>query len=248
MKQCFRPKSFGPATVRSALGRKARMAHNAPSTTRRRTAVARDDFGTAIKEALAKRVAYRCSKPECRSLTIGPHAQPARVVNVGVAAHVSAASPKGPRFDPSQTQDERRGLDNAIWLCQTCAKLVDSDVDTYPAARLRAWKIQAEAETLRSLNGGAGEDVYPRPGTSLHSPVPRIAEQVLEVLAQLLEAYRAHPGVARAALGAIPSVPGGQRAPGGVVAVGTRVGRRRRPRRRLGRGPCAALRCGGRVR
>jgi hypothetical protein len=141
--------------------------------------VARDDFGSSIKEALAKRVAYRCSNPNCRSVTIGPHVQPTRTVNVGVAAHIAAASVGGPRFDGRQAADDRASIDNAIWLCQTCAKLVDSDVDAFSVSRLRRWKVEAEAETLRSLNGSEEDDVYPQPSTTQHLPVPRIAGEPL---------------------------------------------------------------------
>jgi len=55
---------------------------------------------------------------------------------------------------------------------------VDSDVDTYPNSRLRGWKVGAEAETLRSLNGSPEDDVYPQPAKRQHSPVPRIAGQL----------------------------------------------------------------------
>jgi hypothetical protein len=49
-------------------------------------------------------------------------------VNVGVAAYITAASPGGPRYDPALTTDQRSGGENAIWLCQTCGKLVEKPV------------------------------------------------------------------------------------------------------------------------
>jgi hypothetical protein len=58
--------------------------------------MARDNFTMPTKEALAKRVAYRCSNPRCRAVTIGPHQQSSRAVNI--AAHIAAASPGGPRY------------------------------------------------------------------------------------------------------------------------------------------------------
>jgi len=83
----------------------------------------RDEFPSAMKELLAKRVAYRCSNPDCRQVTAGPQEDTSKVVNLGVAAHITAASPDGPRYDPSLTPEERRSANNAIWLCQTCGKL-----------------------------------------------------------------------------------------------------------------------------
>jgi hypothetical protein len=164
------------ALVNGCFGSETDIVQNVSGTTRI-DPVARDDFTASIKEALAKRVAFRCSNRECGTLTVGPHAQADRVVNVGVAAHIGAASPKGPRFESSQSAAERTSIDNAVWLCQTCAKLVDSDVDSYPAARLRGWKVEAEASTLRSLGARVAEDYYPQPAASQHSPMPRIAGQ-----------------------------------------------------------------------
>jgi hypothetical protein len=111
----------------------------------------RDDFPMAVKELLAKRVAFECSRPGCGQVTAGPQVDPARFVNIGVAAHITAASAEGPRYDPALTQDERRSSDNGIWLCQTCAKLVDSDSLRYPAPTLREWKVFAEDRAARGL-------------------------------------------------------------------------------------------------
>jgi hypothetical protein len=60
----------------------------------------RDDFSEDIKRALAARVANQCSNPDCRAVTSGPQTDPSKAVNVGVAAHITAASPGGPRHDP----------------------------------------------------------------------------------------------------------------------------------------------------
>jgi len=46
---------------------------------------------------------------------------------------------------------ERCAASNAIWLCQTCAKLIDSDVLRYSIAALAAWKDQAEARAHDQL-------------------------------------------------------------------------------------------------
>lgn len=111
----------------------------------------RDDFPKGVRVELAARVGFQCSNPSCRALTIGPHADPTKSVNVGVAAHISAASPGGPRYDPSRSADERCSIQNGIWLCQTCAKLVDSDQIKYSDRLLYDWKRLAEVEALRRL-------------------------------------------------------------------------------------------------
>ena len=111
----------------------------------------RDDFSLKTKELLAKRVANRCSNPGCRQLTSGPQEDPTKVVNIGVAAHITAASTDGPRFDPSLTPDQRRSVKNGIWLCQSCAKLVDNDSIRYGADVLCQWKVQAEKSAAQEL-------------------------------------------------------------------------------------------------
>lgn len=82
-----------------------------------------DDFSDPVKRALASRVGNLCSNPKCRALTSGPQEDPAKAVNLGVAAHITAASPGGPRYDAEILPDERSGPANGVWLCQNCAKL-----------------------------------------------------------------------------------------------------------------------------
>lgn len=110
----------------------------------------RDDFPLSVKELLAKRVGYRCSNPSCRQPTSGPQEDFMKAINVGVAAHITAASIDGPRYDPRLTE-ERRSSQNGLWLCQTCAKLVDNDVNRYSVKVLRNWKQQAECTAAREL-------------------------------------------------------------------------------------------------
>ena len=72
-------------------------------------------------------------------------------MTIGVAAHICAASPGGPRYDASQDQKARRGRDNGIWLCQTCAKLIDSDPRKFTVELLTKWKKSAQERAFREL-------------------------------------------------------------------------------------------------
>jgi hypothetical protein len=108
----------------------------------------RDDFPEPIRRALAARVNYRCSNPDCSAQTSGPQVEPAKALNVGVAAHITGAAPGGPRYDATLTPDERTDIANGVWLCQTCAKLVDNDPARFSAAALRDWKTKAEQQAL----------------------------------------------------------------------------------------------------
>ena len=116
----------------------------------------RDDFKPATVRKVAERASFVCSNPSCNRITIGPAAQDhTRSANVGVAAHICAASPHGPRYDMSQSSAERSSIKNAIWLCGTCAALVDKNqgVD-YPADHLRKWKKDHESLMQSSLEAG----------------------------------------------------------------------------------------------
>ena len=117
----------------------------------------RDDFTAGTKELLAKRVGFSCSNPECRQVTSGPQSDPAGVVNIGVAAHISAASNGGPRFDADLSPEQRADSSNGIWLCQTCAKLVDNDATRFNRAVLEAWKRAAERAAGAALASGGRE-------------------------------------------------------------------------------------------
>lgn len=111
----------------------------------------RDEFPESVKRAIALRVNNRCSNPSCGASTSGPQLEPERSLNIGVAAHITAASPGGPRYDPNLSEEERASAANGIWLCQNCAKLVDNDTRRFPESVLRRWKETAEAHALDSI-------------------------------------------------------------------------------------------------
>ncbi len=134
----------------------------------------RDGFTKAVKETLAKRVGYCCSNPHCDTLTTGPHTDSARHVNLGVASHITAAAPGGPRFDITLTPQQRSSIDNAIWLCQSRAKLIDSDTQKHTVVVLADWKVRAEAKAERALAGIPESEFFPQPESAKHAPIPRI--------------------------------------------------------------------------
>ncbi len=105
----------------------------------------RDDFSPTTKRALAGRAGYTCSNPDCRRLTAGAAlGDDAKFVNVGIAAHIKAAAPGGPRYDPLQSAEERQHASNGIWLCSAHAKQIDDDPVHFAVDKLKAWKKQVE--------------------------------------------------------------------------------------------------------
>jgi hypothetical protein len=109
----------------------------------------RDDFKQTTKTALAKRVGYCCSL--CSASTLGPDATPDGSVNIGVAAHMSAAAEGGPRYDADMSPEDRAHISNGIWLCQNCAKQIDDDVARFDVEALKEAKVKAEELARRQL-------------------------------------------------------------------------------------------------
>ena len=113
----------------------------------------RDDFSEATKKRLARHARYHCSNPSCRKLTSAPTSDGAKEINVGVAAHICAAAP-GPgarRYRADMTVMERKSEDNGIWLCQECAKAIDSDDPVFSESFLHSWKEKHSEDMWRSV-------------------------------------------------------------------------------------------------
>ncbi|ENC6660021.1 hypothetical protein ABKY47_004558 [Aeromonas hydrophila] len=113
----------------------------------------RDDFTEKTKKIMQHRVGSRCSNPDCRCLTSGPNDNPEKATSIGVAAHITAAAGNGPRYDECLTQEERRSIFNGIWLCQNCAKLIDTDPERYTVNLLQRWKAHTEELSRLELEG-----------------------------------------------------------------------------------------------
>jgi hypothetical protein len=106
---------------------------------------------------MAKRVGYLCSNPDCRCLTVGAAASHDGVINIGVAAHITAAADGGPRYDATLTSEQRRHHTNGIWVCQTHGKAVDSDAGHFTVEMLRKWKRDAELRAFQAIVAPAAQ-------------------------------------------------------------------------------------------
>ncbi|TWR25492.1 hypothetical protein FPZ42_12905 [Mucilaginibacter achroorhodeus] len=115
--------------------------------------MARDNFSQNLTRILAERVGYLCSNPRCRCFTVGPNENRDKSTRIGEAAHITAASPGGPRYDNDLTREQRADIGNGIWLCSSCADLIDKDFDNYPTPLLKKWKSDAELEMYQKIKG-----------------------------------------------------------------------------------------------
>lgn len=116
----------------------------------------RDEFTASTKHIVAHRAGLHCSNPQCQTITSGPTADPHRALSIGEAAHISGASPGGPRFDSSLTPVDRASPENAIWLCRSCAALIDRDEARFTTQLLKSWKDQVERQASKAIAGGTG--------------------------------------------------------------------------------------------
>jgi hypothetical protein len=114
----------------------------------------RDEFSQRTTRNLSARVGYHCSNPTCARSTSGPALSEEGTVNVGVAAHITAASLGGPRYDATLTPAERSAAANGIWLCQICHKLIDDDEDRHTVAMLHQWKRDALERATCAIAAG----------------------------------------------------------------------------------------------
>jgi hypothetical protein len=111
----------------------------------------RDNFSAATRRLLAARAGHRCSNPGCMRATSGPALDETKAIDVGEAAHITAAARGGKRFDENLRPEERSAESNGIWLCSLCAGLIDKDDLRYTVEVLRKWKQDALTRALRDI-------------------------------------------------------------------------------------------------
>lgn len=111
----------------------------------------RDEFTEKTKLQIAKRAGGLCSDPSCRRDTIGSNSDGDGEINLGTAAHICAAAPGGPRYDPNQTRAQRRSPDNGIWMCKLHGTAVDARDSKFTVELLHQWKAQAQKDSWRRV-------------------------------------------------------------------------------------------------
>jgi hypothetical protein len=108
----------------------------------------RQSFLKKTIQLLRARAGEVCSNPDCRIHTAGSGSQGGKIISIGVAAHICAASPGGARYYSEMSECERKSYDNGIWLCQSCSRLIDVDEARFTVELLKQWKLQAERYSL----------------------------------------------------------------------------------------------------
>ncbi|WP_313055646.1 hypothetical protein [Stutzerimonas nitrititolerans] len=125
--------------------------------------MARDpnDFTEVTRTKVLKRACYGCSFPGCGIPLVGPHTDGNGTVFTGEVAHIQGARPAANnRYNSHMSPEQRSHHSNAIVLCRTHAKLIDSDEDKYTVEKLYAWKLDHEAKSSRRQAGENVDDEY----------------------------------------------------------------------------------------
>lgn len=111
----------------------------------------RDDFSYETIRRIKGMAGDVCSMPQCRVITGGAKLLRDNTFSIGVAAHICAASPGGPRYDANMSKEQRKSYENGIWLCQTHARIIDADPSRFPVEILASWKSEAEKWSMSSV-------------------------------------------------------------------------------------------------
>jgi len=74
-------------------------------------------------------------------------------VMVGEICHIKARSPGGPRYDPSQSPEERDGFENLILMCASHNKIIDDPnlVKGFPVELLVSYRKDHEARFYKTV-------------------------------------------------------------------------------------------------
>lgn len=115
----------------------------------------RDNFSPKTVEQIAKQSGYICAYPDCKRMTIaGSIDRRSGITLTGQAAHITAASANGPRYDSNMSPDERSSESNGIWTCQIHGKFIDDNPSVCSVEELRRWKAQHEAWVFARVESG----------------------------------------------------------------------------------------------
>ena len=90
-------------------------------------------------KTLFARSPNRCAFPGCHA----PLAEETGTVTAEIC-HIRALNSKGPRYDKSQTPEERNAAANLILMCGRHHKIIDSEPRTYTVAVLQKYKQEHE--------------------------------------------------------------------------------------------------------
>lgn len=118
-----------------------------------------------------------CAHPECTKKLIAEDG----ISIISKICHIAAASKDGPRYDSSMTDDDRRGFDNLILLCDEHHVIIDNKENegVYPTLLLKKWKSDHEKKVLELLSN---KNLLSKHPLALNKVINSIGKKIEEVL------------------------------------------------------------------
>ncbi len=118
-----------------------------------------------------------CAHPNCKKKLIAEDG----ISIISKICHITAASKEGPRFDENMTDDERRGFDNLILLCDEHHVMIDNkgNESEYPTPLLKKWKSDHEKKILELISS---KNLLSKHPLALNKVISAISSKMDEVL------------------------------------------------------------------
>jgi tetratricopeptide (TPR) repeat protein len=95
-----------------------------------------------IKDSTLKKLfaltGNRCAFPECTQAVVNEHGD-----LIAEVCHIEAANEGGPRWNPDQSDEDRRSFENLLILCPTHHAVTDNEA-VYPVGRMKRMKREHE--------------------------------------------------------------------------------------------------------
>lgn len=82
----------------------------------------------------------RCAFPDCYELLSDYNTKTV----TGERCHIKGKKPESPRYDPTQTDEERDSFDNLVMMCEKHHKIIDARPDIYTVEILLEMKREHE--------------------------------------------------------------------------------------------------------
>jgi hypothetical protein len=118
-----------------------------------------------------------CSNPDCQKKLI---AEDSKSI-ISKICHIAAASKEGPRYDKSMTDDDRRGFDNLILLCDEHHTIIDNKENEtlFPTSLLKSWKSEHEKKIFELISS---KNLLSKHPLSLNKVINAIGQKMDELL------------------------------------------------------------------
>lgn len=141
---------------------------------------ASNHFSKLKKEGLRQEVGDFCSAPFCGVQTSVYDITTRKRRLTGDAAHICGAKKGGARYADLPSGWKRDGLDNGIWLCAVCHRMIDNSAELFSVETLLAWKSWAI-----EAHQGAGRTR--RFGITVGADITREHQKAVQFLGEILK-------------------------------------------------------------